>query len=106
MIDRFPNSPRAEWGEFPDVVIALTDERRVKTDRDYLAAKSGDANAALSLVERFVDDDYVERVRSLVGGQPSVCLTAVHAEESAGRNQIAQALAVTLAERLSLEIDD
>jgi hypothetical protein len=102
----FPDPLRAEWSGFPDVLIAVTDESRVKTDRDYLAAKSGDANAALRLVERFVNDGYINCVRTLVGESDNVCLTAVHAEESTGRNQIAQALAATLAERLSLEVDD
>ena len=97
---------RRRWDTFPDVVIATTQEIAVKQHPDYVAAKSGDAIAAFRLVQTFVTDDYVSRLRALAATGDFPRLTSVHAEEATGRNQIAQALAAELSERLELRSDD
>ena len=97
---------RRRWDEFPDVVIATTREIAVKQHAEYAAAKSGNALAAFRLVQTFVTNEYVERLRALASSGDFPRLTAVHAEEATGRNQIAQALAAEVAERLELRSDD
>jgi adenine/guanine phosphoribosyltransferase-like PRPP-binding protein len=101
-----PKAKREVWGAFPEVVIATTNERSVKSHPEYAAAKSGDATAAFRLVQDFITAEYLGAVTGLFAGCAHVRLTAVHAEESMGRNQIAQALAAELAERLALPADD
>jgi hypothetical protein len=102
----FPKARRFAWDAFPDVAIATTDERSVKSHIEYVAAKSGDAAAAFRLVQDFVTPEYLAAVSRLLVGHERVRFSAVHAEESMGRNQIAQALASELAERLALPADD
>ena len=103
---------RVSWRTFPDVLIAVTDERQVKQHSEYVAAKSGDGFAAYLLVREFVSDAFLGQLRRLVfsasraatGGRRlgNLRVAAVHAEEATGRNQIAQVLSVLVASALSL----
>lgn len=103
---------RVSWRTFPDVLIAVTDEKQVKQHSEYVAAKSGDRFAAYLLVREFVSDSFLGQLRRLVfsasraavGGRRlgNLRVAAVHAEESTGRNPIAQALSLLVAGALSL----
>jgi adenine/guanine phosphoribosyltransferase-like PRPP-binding protein len=98
------NPHRATWGhDFPDAVI-LASESAVKRHADYRAAKTGDAASAGRLVRELVDDEAIDALgRELRTSLPTVA--SIHAQERDGINEIPEALAVRLAERLGLQTD-
>jgi hypothetical protein len=98
------NPNRAAWGfEFPDAFI-LASESAVKQHADYRAAKTGDASAAVRLVRELVSDEVIDALgRQLRERQPIVA--SIHAQEKDGINEIPEALAVRIAERLGLKTD-
>jgi hypoxanthine-guanine phosphoribosyltransferase len=100
------NPHRFPWFDFEDVVIANANEESVLNHTDYAAAKSGDDVAAERLVRDVVDEDYLVRFAKVLLRTSTVVLAAVHAEESTGRNQIAQAFAETLARHFDLAVDE
>jgi hypothetical protein len=53
---------RVPWEDFPNVWIHAP-EAKVKSHPSYAAAKSGDAEAAVSLVEAMIDPEQVESLR-------------------------------------------
>lgn len=102
-----PRPLRTPLTEFPDVLIhAVIDAGKsaVKRHQSYPAAKSGDAEAARTLVRETVNEEQVEALRRLLNGRKPI-LVSVHAYESEGVNAIPEAFAEELAFRLGLEID-
>lgn len=95
--------PRRPWGEFPDVLIHA-EESRVKNHPAYRAAKSGDAGAALELVQDVFDGDLPERLRVLVSDSRPILVSA-HAYEREGVNAIPEVLADVMAEKLNWPAD-
>ena len=93
-------SPRLPWPpRFPDVVVHTTVKKRDAVP-EYLAAKSGDADAALTLALLLVSDAAVAELRHLIGAM-SVTLVPVVADETMGFNAIPDALAQVLARDLN-----
>ena len=96
--------PRAPWQSgFPPVVIHAP-ESGVKNHLDYWAAKRGDADAALRLVQATMPVDAVDALRSLIGSRRPTLVSA-HALEREGVNAIPEALADELARMLDLPVD-
>jgi hypothetical protein len=95
---------RAPWDrDFPDAGI-LASESAVKQHPDYRAAKTGDASAAVRLVRELVGDKSIDALgQQLTEALPIVA--SIHAQERDGINQIPEALAVRIAERLGLSTD-
>ena len=94
---------RTTWANnFPDVVVHTT----VKT-RDahacYQRAKSGDAEAALSLALELLSAAAVEALRDLIASRDIVLLPVV-ADESLGFNAIPDALALVLGRELGASV--
>jgi phosphoribosylpyrophosphate synthetase len=100
-----PKAKRAVWREFPDVVIATTDETGVKRHTCYNDAKTGNALMAALLVRNFCEAKFLERVSGAIDVHPGLRVAAVHAEEAYGRNQIAEALAVFIASELGVKCE-
>ena len=99
---KFP--PRRPWPvDFPPVAIHA-DESRVKQHPAYPAAKSGDADAALLLVQDTLALSAVESLRGLLGTARPVLVSA-HALEQVGVNAIPEALADELGQLLDLPVD-
>lgn len=99
----FGHGERSPWNDFPQV-IRNGSLGSIKDDPGYLEAKSGDATAALELVNRNLSDESVASVNELIGSRkPSVL--PVLAIEGAGKNKIPAAVAVVLADRLGLEVE-
>ena len=98
------NPHRAPWGDgFPDAAI-LASESVVKQHLEYRAAKTGDASAAVRLVRELVSDEAIDALgRALRKSLPIVA--SVHAQERDGINEIPEALAVRIADRLGLKSD-
>ena len=98
------NPHRARWGDgFPDAAI-LASESAVKQHPEYWAAKTGDASAAVRLVRKLVSDEAIDALgRELRESLPIVA--SVHAQERDGINEIPEALAVRIADRLGLKSD-
>jgi hypoxanthine-guanine phosphoribosyltransferase len=96
---------RAQWQNFPDVVICNDDEKIVRSYPTYAAAKSGDHDAARELVDRFITHEFLEQVRGCLVRESRPIVAAVHAEEEFGRNQIAAVMAGRLATLLGLEAE-
>jgi len=97
-------STRADWTGFPSVV-RNGDLNTLSREPEYMAAKSGDAPAALTLIERLLTDQAIESVRSLITDPANTRIIPVQAEEATGRNKIPLAIAEVLADRLGLEVD-
>ena len=66
--------PRLPWDTFPDVLIHAA-ESRVKQHPAYLAAKCGDAAAALQLVNDTFDLQQLDILRRLVGNRRPILVT-------------------------------
>lgn len=97
----------APAGEIPEVVIQHPDSSpaRLRADENYKSAKAGDPEAASALVEKFVSDAQINKIKDLIGDQnPTVAF--VHAEETRGRNAIPAAYAEEISHRLGLDLDD
>jgi adenine/guanine phosphoribosyltransferase-like PRPP-binding protein len=98
------NPNRAAWGlEFPDAFI-LASESAVKQHADYRAAKTGDASAAVRLVRELVSDEVIDALDQRLGERHPI-VASIHAQERDGINEIPEALAVRIAERLGLKTD-
>ena len=98
--------PRTAWRDFPDAVL-LASEREKLSYPDFAAAKSGDAVAAVKLVNALADEAGLATIRRLLdskqGGQP--VLVSAHAYERDGYNAIPVALARLMSERLGTQFD-
>jgi hypothetical protein len=99
----FMKPPRRLWADFPDVLIHAA-ESRVKQHPAYTAAKTGDAVAALQLVEDVFDDPQLGSLRSIVGDRRPVLVSA-HAYEREGVNAIPEVLADVMGQRLDWLVD-
>lgn len=88
--------------DFPDVIIHTTLAAR-DGHPDYLAAKSGNAWAALSLVHDLLSPDAVAHLGAILSDTPAFFLPVV-ADEQAGFNAIPDALAQHLGFRFGLAV--
>ena len=84
---------RAPWGAFPKVV-RNGDLGALQDEPEYLAAKGGDREAALNLVDRLVTDDTVSQIKAIIGNDRPL-LVPVLAVEDAGNTALLIALAAT-----------
>ena len=57
---------RVPWGDFPKV-IRNGNLRALQGEPEYQAAKAGDKQAALDLVDRLLADDAVQRIKDQIG---------------------------------------
>lgn len=96
--------PRVPWREFPDVVLHAV-EADVRSFRCYVAAKSGDADAAIELVSVFSSDIAAASLMKLAGSETPI-LASAHAYERQGVNAIPEALARNLGDSLSWRVED
>ena len=95
--------PRIAWGAFPDVLIHAT-ESAVKPHPAYGAAKSGDFQAAQTLVtENFNQAKADELLVLLPGLRPY--LVSAHAFEREGVNAIPEVFADILGQTLGWPVD-
>ena len=94
---------RAAWGDFP-TVIRNGDLGDLSKEPEYLAAKQGDGEAALNLVDRLVSDETVNQLKELIGSETPRILPVL-AVEAAGTNKIPLAFAEVLADRLGLTVE-
>lgn len=95
---------RSRWGKFPRV-IRNGDLGQLKEQPEYIAAKEGDAGAALDLVDRLVTDEMIGQIEALIGNDQDTLILPVLATESAGNNKIPLALAEVLGDRLGLPVE-
>lgn len=86
-------------------MVIHSPEIAIKRHPDYRAAKSGDVQAAFSLVGTTIAESAVVKIRDLVSGR-QVILASAHAVERDGVNAIPEALADELGARLNLPVDE
>lgn len=86
---------RSDWGKFPDTVI-IHDSGTIAEHIDYKAAKSGDLDAAIRVVDDYVTEDKLRTIKNILDKYQNVQLLPVHAEEQAGRNQLPVAFSLLL----------
>ncbi len=97
-------APRVAWpSDFPEVQTHTTVKVR-DAHPAYAAAKSGDREAAVELVEDLLDDGAIEQLHRRLGDRKPV-IVPVRALELQGRNVIPDLMAEILASRLGLEVD-
>lgn len=98
-----PVPVRRPWpNDFPDVIVH-TDLRSRDSHPEYVAAKAGDADAAISLAAELLDIPAIERLRQTIGLQPALLLPVI-ADETTGFNAIPDAMAQVLSSRLGYEV--
>jgi len=95
--------PRMPWNDFPDVLIHAS-ESAVKQHPAYRAAKSGDGQAALALVNDTMSDVQNQRLLTLLHGH-SPMLVSAHAYEKEGVNAIPEIFADELSKVLGWPVD-
>ena len=94
---------RAPWKQFPKVV-RNGDLGSLQHEPEYDAAKAGDKEAALNLVDRLFDDTTAEAIRDLIGDARPLVLPVISSEAN-GNNWIPLAFAEVLADRLDLDVE-
>jgi adenine/guanine phosphoribosyltransferase-like PRPP-binding protein len=104
IIDDTSKAERAHWRDFPPV-IANEGLGGVKREPEYVDAKKGDWRAALTMMDRLIKDETVEKVRELIKDRKDVKIVPVLAAEETGSNKIPLASAAILAGRLGLEVE-
>lgn len=96
---------RASWGSFPRV-IRNDDLNTLSNHSEYLGAKSGDTEAAISLISKTLKQETVEECFKLLKKCSDVILVPVLAKEVAGNNKIPLVTAKFLSEYLELPFVD
>ncbi len=99
----FAHPPRTPWGQFPDVLIHAS-ESAVKQHPAYRAAKSGDGQAALLLINDTMSDVQNQHLRVLLDEQRPTFVSA-HAYEKEGVNAIPEIFADELSKALGWPVD-
>lgn len=102
-MNRLGLGERAPWRGFP-AVVRNGDLGALKDQPEYVAAKAGDQEAALNLVERLITDDTLEQLRAVIGSDRPRLLP-VMAVEDTGTNRIPLAMAEVIADRLGLDVE-
>ena len=102
-MNKLGQTERAAWGDFPKV-IRNGDLGDLSKEPEYQAAKQGDMEAALNLVDRLVSDETVSQIKELIGDETPRILPVL-AAEAAGNNKIPLAFAEVLADRLGLTVE-
>lgn len=95
--------PRTPWNDFPDVLIHAS-ESAVKQHPAYKAAKSGDGNAAIVLVNDTMSAAHNQRLLDVLRGHRSTLVSA-HAYEREGVNAIPEIFADVLGKALNWPVD-
>jgi hypothetical protein len=96
---------RSAWPEtFPDVIAHGV--HGIRRDADWAAAKSGDAAAALRLVERLARPEAAASLRQAVAGQDAVLVPVRQAERGGGDNLIPAIFARWLAAETRLPVEE
>ena len=95
---------RFPWSEFPDVLIHA-EEIFVKKHPSYMAAKSGDVDAASELVLASVNEDVLYQLQDQFDEAEPPTLISVHAEEAVGVNAIPEIMADYLSYILQWRIE-
>ena len=96
-------APRRPWpADFPDVITHTTVKLR-DANPEYAAAKSGDADAALTLAISLLSTAAVSQIAALVAGRAGI-LVPVVADETLGFNAIPDAMAQVLGRELGLAV--
>ena len=99
------DAPGRPWPkDFPEVA-ALADYRTMKQNPFYTAAKTGDNEAAASLIQTLMQCGNIENLLSLGEKYPDAILLGIHAEEAEGTNKIPQVLAGYIGKMTGLEVD-
>lgn len=97
------NGERAPRGDFPQA-IRNADLSAIQAEPEYQAAKGGDHQAALNLVDRPITAETVDRIKALIGDR-KLTLLPVLAVEGTGNNKIPLAMAEVLSSRLALDVE-
>jgi hypothetical protein len=100
------NVPGRPWPKDFPKVTTLSPYRDMKNHPDYVAAKTGDYEAAVRFVNSLLDSDASRALKSLADKYPGAVLAGIHAIESGGKNEIPHALTVYIKELTGLEADD
>ncbi|MBP3221259.1 MAG: PriCT-2 domain-containing protein [Neisseriaceae bacterium] len=104
MNNEMPRPERAEWEkDFPQAVTNDLKGNLIDLP-NYKDAKSGDAIAALKMVQYALTDDTVEQIKRNFAIDKDTLIVPVNALEQAGENHIPQVFARVLADRLGLEV--
>lgn len=99
----FEKPPRVPWGDFPDVLIHAG-ESAVKQHPAYRAAKAGDGDAAIALINDTFDVGTAKRLRD-IAGEHTPTLASAHAYEDSGVNAIPEILAERTGSTLAWPVD-
>ena len=99
MPQRFP------WDADSQSVIANAGLGTVKENPEYVAAKSGDDQAAWELVLRILRKSFLQEIEKRVQGADNPCLLPVLAMEERGANKIPAMAAAAIAARIGCPVE-
>ncbi|WP_156471637.1 LPD7 domain-containing protein, partial [Snodgrassella sp. CFCC 13594] len=99
----WPKLERSDWGDFPPV-IRNGNMGELKNEPKYVAAKGGDPQAAIELVQKLIKPQLVQQIRDMADGEKPYLIPML-AEEAAGRNMIPLAMAKALSAELGFPVD-
>lgn len=100
-IKEFGRGERAPWEDFPKI-IRNDDLKTLSKHSEYLAAKSGDTEAAIELLTKTLKQETVRECFELLKDLTDVILIPVLAKEDLGNNKIPLVTATLLSEHLGL----
>lgn len=96
-------SQRSPWGDFPPLVRNGAYED-LKNAEGYMAAKSGESEAAETLVNHLLNQQTIDDMKRIIGNRQPY-LVPVRADEQSGKNKIPMEMAKALSKHLDLPID-
>lgn len=96
-------SERSDWGDFPPLIRNGSLEEMKSMD-GYKEAKAGDPQAALNLVLSLLSEQTIAEIKKMANGCEPI-IVGIRAEEAKGRNQIPNAMAKVLSNKLGWEHD-
>lgn len=94
---------RCAWQNFPNVVLHA-EELAVKRHPLYLAAKSGDSDAAFGLIKDTVSHKAISEIK-IIADLSKPFLVSAHAFEQTGVNAIPEALADEISQRTGFPVE-
>jgi hypothetical protein len=98
-----PEQPDSGLPRGAPLVADFSSDEQIKGHPDYRSAKAGDVDAAARLVRDLVKPESLEKSREMFG--PDAVFVPVHAQETSGRNQIPNMLALAHAQAAGAKVD-
>lgn len=102
--DKLDDAMRTDWNNFPDIIL-MHSKSTISGHKHYQAAKGGDLDAAIELVNDYLNVEALNQLKKMTASHQNVALLPVHAVEMSGRNKIPVAYSAWLGELMGIPVD-